>query len=332
MTTGPSRRLLLRASILGVPILGVPAATRPARAEEWPARPVTIVVGFPPGTATDTVARLLADRFSRALGQRFVVDNRSGQGGSIGAAHVARAAPDGYTITVGASAPQGINPHIYANLGYDPRVDFAPIGQIVQLPYLLVAGQHTGFRSMRELVERARAAPNTVTYATTGNGTTSQLLMAMLAHSAGVRMVHVPYRGTAQSLTDIVAGRVDVTFDTLIGTYPFARDGRVTPLALGTARRVDTVPDVPTTAEAGFPAVQGGAWLGLLGPAGLPAPVVSRLAAELSAVLAEDGFRRTIAEIGAVVDPAGPAEFAAILRRDYDRWGEIVRVTGTRAE
>ncbi|MCI0756304.1 Bug family tripartite tricarboxylate transporter substrate binding protein [Teichococcus vastitatis] len=303
------------------------------RAEEaWPQRPVTIIIGFPPGTATDSVGRLLADRLSRSLGQRFIIENRSGQGGSIGAAAVARATPDGYTITIGASAPQAINPHIYPDLPYDPRKDFTPVEQLVQLPYMLVAGKHTAFRSVADIVDKARAQPGTVTYATTGNGTTSQLMMAMLAKEAGVRMTHVPYRGTAQSLTDIVAGRVDITFDTMIGTLPFARDGRVRAIAVGTKARVPIALEIPTTAEAGFPGTQGGAWLGVFGPAALPAPVVRRLHTEIEAVLADTAFQRAIAEMGAVMDAAGPEDFAKIVRDDYNRWGEIVRVTGTRLE
>lgn len=302
------------------------------RAADWPARPVTIVIGFPPGTATDSVGRLLADRLSQRLGQRFIIENRSGQGGSIGATAVARAAPDGYTLTIGASAPQAINPHIYPDLPYDPRRDFTPIQQLVQLPYMLVAGTHTGFRGLGDIVARARAQPGAVSYATTGNGTTSQLLMAMLTREAGVQMTHVPYRGTAQSLTDIVAGRVDLTFDTLIGTLPFARDGRVHPIALGTKARVPQAPDVPTTAEAGYPGVQGGAWLGMLAPAGLPSPIVQRLHAEVAQILEDEGFRKAISEMGAVVDSAGPEAFARVVREDYDRWGQIVRVTGTKLE
>ncbi|KAA2211607.1 Bug family tripartite tricarboxylate transporter substrate binding protein [Teichococcus oryzae] len=304
----------------------------PARAEGWPQRPVTIIIGFPPGTATDSVGRLLADRLSQRLGQRFLIENRSGQGGSIGATAVARAAPDGYTLTIGASAPQAINPHIYPDLPYDPRKDFTPIQQLVQLPYLLVAGNHTGFSSLGDIVAKARAQPGAVSYATTGNGTTSQLLMAMLIKEAGLQMTHVPYRGTAQSLTDIVAGRVDVTFDTMIGTLPFAQDGRVRAIAVGTKQRVPNVPNVPTTAEGGLPGVQGGAWLGMLAPAGVPGPIVQRLSTEVAQILEDAAFRKAIMDMGAVVDPAGPEAFAKVVRDDYDRWGEIVRVTGTKLE
>ncbi|WP_159997608.1 tripartite tricarboxylate transporter substrate binding protein [Roseomonas sp. 18066] len=321
-----------RRSLLSLAAAAGGAAALPARADTWPSKPVSIVVGFPPGTATDSIARLLADRLSQGMGQRFVVDNRSGQGGSIGAVFVARAAADGYTITVGASAPQAINPHIYPNLGYDPRVDFTPIAQLVQLPYVLVAGKHTGFTSIADVVAKAKKSPGEVTFATTGNGTTSQLLMAMLGREAGISLTHVPYRGTAQSVTDIVAGRVDLTFDTQIGTLPFIRDNRVVPLAVGTKARQPTLPQVPTTAEAGFPETQGGAWLGLLAPARLPQPIVETLAQNVAKALADSDLMRTIADIGAVVDYAGPAEFGATLRADYDRWGEIVRVTGTKID
>lgn len=305
-----------------------------ARADEpYPNRPVTIVVGFPPGTATDTVARLLAESFGQTMGgARFIIENRTGQGGSIGAASVARATPDGYTITVGASAPQAINPHIYPNLRYDPRTDFAPIGKILDLPYVLVASKDSPYRSVRDLVEAAKATPDQVSYASTGNGTTSHLLMSMLAHASGAKFNHIPYRGTAQSLTDIIAGRIGVTFDTALGCLPFIKDGLVRPLALSTETRSSLLPDVPTTAEAGYPAVRGGAWLAVFGPAGMPQPIVARLNEALRTALKDQKIVATLRALGTEPDPSSPEEMGAILRRDYDRWGEIVRMTGARAE
>lgn len=305
-----------------------------ARAQEaYPNRPVTIVVGFPPGTATDTVARLLSDSFTQAFaGVRFVVENRPGQSGSIGAASVVRATPDGYTIFVGASAPLVINPHIFPGLRYDSRTDFAPIGQIVQLPYVMVAGKETPFRTMADVVEAARAKPDEVTYASTGNGTTSHLLMSMLSHATGARMAHIPYRGTAQSITDIIAGRVSVTLDTMAGTMPFVNDGMVRALAITTDRRSSLMPNVPTTAEAGFPVIRGGAWLGMFAPAGTPPAIVNRLNDALRTALKDERTLSTLRAVGTEPDPTSPEEMGAILRADHARWGEIVRVTGVRVE
>lgn len=302
--------------------------------DTYPNRPVTIVVGFPPGTATDTVARLLAENFNQSFGggARFIIENRTGQGGSIGAASVARAAPDGYTITVGASAPQAINPHIYPGLKYDPRTDFAPIGQILYLPYVLVVSKDSPYRSVRDIVEAAKPAPDQVSYASTGNGTTSHLLMSMLAHATGVKLNHIPYRGTAQSLTDIIAGRVGMTIDTALGCLPFIKDGMVRPLAITTETRSSLLPDVPTTAEAGYPQVKGGAWLAMFGPSGLPQPIVNRLNEAMRAALKDEKIVATLRALGTEPQPTSPEEMGAILRRDYDRWGEIVRLTGARAE
>ena len=301
--------------------------------EAWPSRPVTIVVGFPPGTATDSVARLLADSFGRSFpGQRFIVENRPGQGGSAGAASVARAEPDGYTITVGASAPQAINPHIYPSLRYDPRTDFTPIGRIVTLPYVLVANREKPWRSMADLVAAAKAKPGDVSFASTGNGTTSHLLMAMFEHATGTRLNHIPYRGTAQSVTDIIAGRVDVTFDTVVGCLPFIQDDRVRPLAVGTEKRSSLLPNVPTTTEQGFPAVKGGAWLALFGPANLPAPIVAKLSDALGTALKDEGLLAKLRTIGTEPDLSTPEEMGRVLRQDYDMWGEIVKRTGAKAE
>jgi tripartite-type tricarboxylate transporter receptor subunit TctC len=301
--------------------------------DEYPNRPVTIVVGFPPGTATDSVARLLAEQFGQAIpGARFIVENRPGQGGSIGAAAVARAAPDGYTITVGASAPQAINPHIYPKLSYDPRKDFTPIGRIVDLPYVVVVNKGAPYRTLGDIIAAAKAQPGAISFASTGNGTTSHLLMATLAHSAGVRFNHVPFRGTAQSLTDIIAGRVTATVDTAAGSLPFIRDSQVRAVAVTTPARSPLLPDVPTSSEAGFPDLRGGAWLAMFAPAGIPTPIRDKLSAALAASLKDPKMQATLASIGMDLAPNTPEEMGELLRRDYDRWGEIVRLTGAKAD
>jgi tripartite-type tricarboxylate transporter receptor subunit TctC len=308
-------------------------STVAAVGETYPARPVTIIVGFPPGTATDSVARLLADNFTRNMGgSRFIVDNRAGQGGSIGATAVARAEPDGYTIAIGASGPLAINPHVYSNLRYNSRSDFTAIGQIVQLPYVLVANKDAPYRTMRDLVEAAKAKPGIISYGSTGNGTTSHLLMAMLEHATKTSFNHIRYRGTAQSMTDILAGRLDVTFDTLAGSLPFISDGSVRPLAVSTLKRSSLLPEVPTTAEAGYSDVQGGAWLALVGPAKLPPDIVAKLGDALASAMKDEKMQSALRTLGTELDPSSADAMTEILRRDYDRWGEIVKLTGAKAE
>lgn len=301
--------------------------------DSYPSRPVTIIVGFPPGTATDSVARLLADNFTRNFGNsRFIVDNRAGQGGSIGATAVARAEPDGYTIAIGASGPLAINPHVYSNLRYNSVTDFTPVGQIVQLPYVLVANKDAPYKSMKELVEAARAKPGIISYGSTGNGTTSHLLMAMVEHATKTSFNHIRYRGTAQSMTDILAGRLDVTFDTLAGSMPFISEGSVRPLAVSTKKRSSLLPDVPTTAEAGYPEVQGGAWLALVGPAKIPPEIIAKLSNALTTALKDEKMQAALRTLGTELDPSTPEEMAEILKRDVGRWGEIVKLTGAKAE
>jgi tripartite-type tricarboxylate transporter receptor subunit TctC len=301
--------------------------------DSYPSRPVTIIVGFPPGTATDSVARLLADNFTRTFGNsRFIVDNRSGQGGSIGATAVARAEPDGYTIAIGASGPLAINPHVYSNLRYNSVTDFTAVGQIVQLPYVLVANKDAPYKTMKELVEAARSKPGIISYGSTGNGTTSHLLMAMVESATKTSFNHIRYRGTAQSMTDILAGRLDVTFDTLAGSLPFISEGSVRPLAVSTKKRSSLLPDVPTTAEAGYPDVQGGAWLALVGPAKIPPEIVAKLSNALTTALKDEKMQAALRTLGTELDPSTPEEMTEILKRDVGRWGEIVKLTGAKAE
>lgn len=301
--------------------------------DSYPVRPVTIIVGFPPGTATDSVARLLAESFSRSMGgSRFIIDNRAGQGGSIGATAVSKAEPDGYTLGVSASGPLAINPHVYSNLRYNSRTDFTPVGQIVQLPYVLAVSKDAPYKTAAEFIAAAKAKPGIISYGSTGNGTTSHLMMAMLENASKTSFNHIRYRGTAQSMTDILAGRLDATFDTLSGSLPFIQDGSVRALAVSTKKRVALLPDVPTTAEAGYPDVQGGAWLALVGPANLPPDIVTKLSNALSTALKDEKMLENLQKLGTELDPSSPEELKTIMQRDLDRWGEIVKLTGAKAE
>ncbi|MGE8613138.1 MAG: Bug family tripartite tricarboxylate transporter substrate binding protein [Achromobacter veterisilvae] len=224
-TAGPSS--WRRAALAALLAAAAWTAAGPARAQApYPARPVTILVGFPPGTATDTVARMLGDRLAQRLGQQFIVENKPGAGGSIAAGLGARAKPDGYTLMIGASAPQAINPHVYPNLNYDARKDFAPIGLLTWLPYLFVVGPDNPARNLNEFLAAVKAKPDQYTYATTGVGTTSHLVTSVLLSKAGARMIHVPYKGSSQAQTDIVGGRTYATFDTMVSSLALVKAGR----------------------------------------------------------------------------------------------------------
>ena len=310
-------------------MLGVLAwtAAGPAWAQApYPSKPVTILVGFPPGTATDTVARMVGDRLAQRLGQQFIVENKPGAGGSIAAGLGARAKPDGYTLMIGASAPQAINPHVYPNLNYDARKDFAPIGLLTWLPYLFVVSPDNPASNLKDFLAAVKAKPNQYTYATTGVGTTSHLVTSVLLAKAGASMIHVPYKGSSQAQTDIVGGRTYASFDTMVSSLSMVKAGRLKAIAVSTPQRVASLPDVPTVAEQGYPGFDMGAWLGLIAPAGIAPPIQEKLAAEVNAVLADPAVRDKLADLGAQVrTTATPAEFGALMKSEYESWGRVVR-------
>ncbi len=309
------------------------AAAGPACAQDpYPSKPVTILVGFPPGTATDTVARMVGDRLGQRLGQQFIVENKPGAGGSIAAGLGARAKADGYTLMIGASAPQAINPHVYPNLNYDARKDFAPIGLLTWLPYLFVVSPQNPANNLRDFLAAVKAKPGQYTYATTGVGTTSHLVTSVLLSKAGASMIHVPYKGSSQAQTDIVGGRTYATFDTMVSSLALVKAGRLKAIAVSTPQRVATLPDVPTVSEQGFPGFDMGAWLGLIAPAGIPPDIQQKLAAELNTVLADPAVRDKLADLGAQVrTTATPAEFGALMKSEYESWGKVVREFNVKA-
>jgi tripartite-type tricarboxylate transporter receptor subunit TctC len=302
-------------------------------ADAYPGKTVSIFVGFPPGTSTDSVARVLAEEFHKKYGQAFIVENRPGSGGSIGAGVVARAKPDGYTLLLSATAPMTINPHMYDNLTYNSLKDFAAIGQTTWLPYALVANPALPANNLTELVALVKAAPNKYTYATTGLGTTSHLIVAMLAQRTGMKMVHVPYTGSSQAQTDVASGTVDVTFDTMVSSLPLVKAGKLKALAISNDTRTVQLPDIGTVAEQGFPGFNAGAWLGLFAPAGTPAPIIDQLSADLRAILADPAVAKQLNDMGADVrSSAAPAVFRQLIEHDYAMWGDLVKESGARTQ
>ena len=330
-TASPTRRLLGIAAAGAAALLCLPAQAQ-TDAADYPTRNVTILVGFPPGTATDTVARILAERFSARLKKPFVIDNKPGQGGSLGAAAAAKAQPDGHTLLMSATAPMSINPHLYAKLTYDPQKDFAPIGLTSWLSYVLVVRPEFGVGTLPELLARARANPGQISFASIGNGTTSHLLMTLLAQRTDTRFNHIPYKGSAQSQTDVMGGQVDMTFDTLVSLMPHVKTGRLKALAVSSLNRSAFAPTVPTVAEQGVAGFDAGAWLGLLAPAGTPKPIVEKLNRELNQILEEPETRRKLIEAGTEILKSSPDEFVAHIRNENVKWGKLVRESGAKID
>ncbi len=299
----------------------------------FPEKNVTIIVGFPPGTATDTVARILAERFATKFGKPFIIENRPGQGGSLGAAAAAIAPPDGYTLLLSATAPFATNPHLYKKLPYDPRKSFAPIGLVSWLPYVMVTNPKSGIMSVQDLIDKAKADPLKYTYASIGNGATSHLLMSMFTSQAGIKMVHVPYKGSSQSQTDVIGGQVDVTFDTVLTLAPHIKAGKLRALATGGLTRTALLPEVPTLDELGVKGFNGGAWLGLFAPAVTPKALVERFHKELNSTLEDPEISKKLMGIGSeILMSKNPIEFDEFLESEYIKWGQRVKESGAKIE
>ena len=310
---------------------GIAAAAAVAGAQTFPSRPIKLVVGFPPGTATDIIARQLAERLAANNGWTVIVENKLGQAGSVGAAEVARAAPDGYTLLVSANGPLATNPNLYTSVRYDTLKDFTPIAPLVQLPYVLVVNENSPYRSVKDVIAAGKAAPDKLNYSSVGSGSTSHLIAASFAKQADAKFTHVPYKGSAESLNGMLGGSIELLFETAVVTVPLVKGGKLRALAVTTASRIGSLPDVPTLREAGVP-MEMAAWLGVLAPANLPPAQTKQLNAEITKVLNTPAFRERLAALGAEVTPGTPEEFGAFLRSEFQKWGQAVRESNARVE
>ena len=305
----------------------------PAAAQTYPARPVRIVVGFASGGPTDVIARLIAQDMSASLGQSFVVENRPGANAIIATEAVARSAPDGYT-TLFSSLSLLVNAILPGSQAhYDPFRDLAPISNAAVLPMVIVTGAASPDRSMEDLLARAKARPGEISYGTSGIGGSSHLAGAMLENFTGTKMINVPFKGNGPALAEVMAGRVTFMFYPIVGIADQVAAKKIKVLAVGTPRPHPDFPGVPTMADSGLPGFEETApWVGMLAPAGTPAPVVSRLADEMRKSLARPRTQERMKALGAVTVADTPAEFAAFLRKDYDRWARVIKASGVKAE
>ena len=304
----------------------------PAEAQSWPTRPIRIIVPFPPGGSTDLLARRLADRLSFTLGVPVVVENRPGAGGTAGADLVSKSPPDGHALLMGVTGSNAIAASLFPNLPYDAVAGFAPVARLVSAPLVLVAHPGTGVTDVAGYVAAARATPGAVTYATPGNGTSMHLTGVMFGLRTGTELQHVPYRGSAQAMTDLVGGQVRSAFADLLVVLPHVRGGVVRALAVTGAERHPLLPEVPTVAESGVAGFRAESWQGLFAPPGTPPAILSRLHAEVARAMADPEIRDAFARQGFRVEATGPADFAAFVRAEVATWGEVVRAGGVRAD
>ena len=320
-------------STLGLIFAGILAlfSTAAAADDPYPSKQIRIIVQFGAGTSTDIVARIVAQKLSQSLGQSVVIENKVGAGGILGTELAARAKPDGYTIVMAVSSVFGIDPTLYAKLPFDVLKDFTPITMLVTVPQTLVVPE-SGPRTVRELVELARASPGQLGYASLGVGSTNQLTTVMFTSTVGIDLIHVPFKGSAEAATQVIGGTVPMMFDALPAVLTPVRAGKLRALALSSAKRSPLLPDVPTLAEAGYPGIEALGWIGMAAPAGTPAPIIDRLNREIVAVLNDPEIKPKLEEMGFTTLGESPLASRKFIEDEIVKWGKAVRDSGAKVE
>jgi len=308
---------------------GAPAS---AQAPAYPTKPVRIVVPFPAGGATDILARAVAQKLTETWGQAFVVDNRPGAGGNIGSELVAKAAPDGYTLEMGTVGTHAINASLYAKMPYDHVKDFAPIILVAGVPNVLVVNPAVPVNSVQELIAYAKANPGKLNFASSGSGTSIHLSGELFKVMAGVQMTHIPYKGSAPALADLLGGQVQLMFDNLPPSLPQIKGGKLRALGVTSAARAPTLPDTPTIAESGLPGFDASSWFGLLAPAGTPPAIIAKLNTEIAKWLASPEAREKLVAIGANIAGGTPEDFARHIQAETVKWAKVVKESGAKVD
>jgi tripartite-type tricarboxylate transporter receptor subunit TctC len=323
--------LSLSKGVLLAMALSMAAWAAPASGQPYPNKPVKLIVPFAPGGFTDVVARILGQKLTLALGQPFVIENKAGAGSTIGTDFVAKSAPDGYTLVM-VSSTHVISPWIYKTMPYDPLRSFAVVSKLVDSPYVLLVNPRLPARNVQEFIALAKAAPDTVHYASSGNGSAQHLMGALFAQMTGAPLKHVPYRGSGGATTDLIAGVVQSSFAGVPNALAQVPQGRLRALAVTTAHRAAQLPEVPTLQEAGVAGYDASVWLALLAPAGTPRDVVMKLNAEVGKLMAAPDTKKTLFDAGVEVSPSTPEAMADYMVQELERWGKVVRETGVRLE
>lgn len=314
--------LLLALLLSGLPL--------PATAQDFPTRPIKLIVPFPAGGPADIIGRLVAEKMGASLGQPVVIENRGGAGGATGTLAVAKSEPDGYTIGISTAGALAISPSLQEGLGYDPVKDLEPLTLAARVPELLVVAKNLPAANLAELVALARARPGVLNFASSGPGSMPHLAGELLKRHAAIDIVHTPYRGAAPAVNDIIGGHIQMMFMDIAVLLPHVQSGAVRAVAIGSRQRAAALPDLPTTAELGFPAVEADNWYAMIGPRNMPAPVLAKLRAAMVAGLRAPDVQAKLAEQGAIAVGNSPEEFAAYLKSEIDKWAAVVAASGAR--
>ena len=323
-----SRRRLIELSAAAA--LAPAVISRAAFAQVWPNRFVRLIAPFPAGGGTDAVARIIAGRLSETWGQQVVIENRAGAGSNIGIEAAARSDPDGYTMLI-ASLPLAVNRYLYSSLGYDPVADFAPVTLICTYPNVMAVPNSSPAKSVREFIAHANANRGRITFASSGIGTSTHLSGELFKRMAGIEMTHVPYRGVAPAMNDLIPGRVDVMFNTTGGLLPQVRAGQVRGLAVTTAERFPTAPDLPTVAESGVPGFDVSSWYAFYVPAKTPREIIRKMNADTLAALSDRTIKAKLEQLGVLVIGSTPDQLATHLKSEMDKWGPVIKAAGISA-
>ena len=314
-------------------LLAVPALTAPsAMAQQYPSKPIVLVVPFAPGGTSELISRLVAQKLTERLGQQVVVENRPGAAGNIAMEQVARAAPDGYTLILGHIGTLAVNPAMFPKLPYDAIKDFAPVSLIAAVPNIVAVNPAVPARTLKEFLDLARAKPGSINYGSAGNGSAGHLAMKYLKRIAKTDMVHVPYKGTGPMLTDLLAGQTQATFTGSSPLIPHFKSGKLRALAVGSAVRIPSLPEVPTVAESGFAGFETAQWYGIIAPAKTPPAIIQKLSVEIAQVMKQPDVIARLSGDGTVMIGSTPNEFAAYISKEMKRWGEVVHGANIKAE
>jgi tripartite-type tricarboxylate transporter receptor subunit TctC len=303
-----------------------------AFAQAWPAKPVRFIVPYPPGGTSDILARTIAEKLGAALGQPVVVENKPGANGNLGADYVAKAAPDGYTFLLADIGAIAISPSVYPSLPFDPVKNFTPVTMVAYSPHILVVHPSVPAKSVAELVALAKSKPGKLNYAASSTGSAPHLAGVEFAQRAKIDWNYIPYKGGAQAVTDVVGGQADLLFNGMLATYPNVKGGKLRILAVSSANRLPSIPDVPTVAESGFPGFETGSWQGILAPPGTPPEIVAKLGGEVQKILATPEMKEKLAAQGADVRVTTGPELAGFISKERDRWAKVVKEAGIKAE
>ena len=306
--------------------------TQTAQAQNYPSKPIRLVVPFTPGGSSDILARAVGQKLTEAWGQPVLIDNVPGAGGSVGADRVAKAAPDGYTLLMGHIGTLAVNPSIYPNLSYDPVRNFTPVAWVASVPNVLVVHPSVPAKSVKELVALAKSKPGQLNYGSGGNGSAAHLATEYLKLQSQTFMVHVPYRGTAPAVTDLVGGQIQLMFTGGPAVLPFVKSGQLRALAVSSSKRLNAMPDLPTVAESGYKGFEADQWYGIVAPAGTPKDIVAKLNAQINQALESSELKNRLQSEGAIAMPTTPETFGALIAREIERWKPVVRAGQIRAD